>query len=83
MVDGVREKSYFRNWWMTTGAVPDANPQVPVRDEAEEVNAVIDLINVANEAVKKPVFLVIAPIMNCLTALNPCRPSTYRFYSKR
>ncbi|SMG65556.1 hypothetical protein BMETH_356211241597, partial [methanotrophic bacterial endosymbiont of Bathymodiolus sp.] len=41
---------------MTTGAVPDANPQVPVRDEAEEVNAVIDLINVANEAVKKPVF---------------------------
>jgi hypothetical protein len=59
MVDGVREKYYFRNWWMTTGAVPDANPQVPVRDEAEEVNAVIDLINVANEAVKKPVFLVI------------------------
>jgi hypothetical protein len=44
MVDGVRKKSYFRNWWMTTGAVPDANPQVPVRDEAEEVNAVIDLI---------------------------------------
>jgi hypothetical protein len=28
MVDGVREKSYFRNWWMTTGAVPDASPQV-------------------------------------------------------
>jgi phage tail protein X len=28
MVDGVREKSYFRNWWMTTGAVPDANPAI-------------------------------------------------------
>jgi hypothetical protein len=39
MVDGVREKSYFRNWWMTTGAVPDASPQVPVRDEKEEIAA--------------------------------------------
>jgi hypothetical protein len=68
MVDGVREKSYFRNWWMTTGAVPDASPQVPVRDEKEEIAAIIELIGIANEAVKKPVFLVIGNDLGVLTA---------------
>jgi hypothetical protein len=33
---------------MTTGAVPDASPQVPVRDEKEEIAAIIELIGIAN-----------------------------------
>jgi hypothetical protein len=45
MVDGVREKSYFRNWWMTTGAVPDANPQVPVNKKDRLLNSVISNID--------------------------------------
>jgi hypothetical protein len=43
---------------MTQGTM-DPVTLLPVFNEAEEINAIIDLIEVVNEAVKKPVFLLL------------------------
>lgn len=51
------ESQEWRTWWMTEG-VEDENG-VPVRDEAEEIQATIDLIKLAKEALNAPVYIVI------------------------
>jgi hypothetical protein len=51
------ESQEWRTWWMTEG-VEDENG-VPVRDEAEEIQATIDLIKLAKEALNSPVYIVI------------------------
>ena len=55
---GARHTNYYRTWWMTQGTV-DPVTLLPVFNEEEEINAIIDLIEVANEVVKKPVFLLL------------------------
>jgi hypothetical protein len=59
--------SYHRAWWMTKGVEPD-DSYIPVRDEKEEIAAIIELIGIANEAVKKPVFVVIGNDLGVLTS---------------
>jgi hypothetical protein len=54
-------------WWMTKGVEPD-DSYIPVRDEKEEIAAIIELIGIANEAVKKPVFLAIGNDLGVLTS---------------
>jgi hypothetical protein len=52
-----RYSNYYRTWWMTEGVV-DAKTLLPVINEAEEINSIIDLINIAKEAVNAPVYLL-------------------------
>jgi hypothetical protein len=52
---------------MTKGVEPD-DSYIPVRDEKEEIAAIIELIGIANEAVKKPVFLAIGNDLGVLTS---------------
>jgi hypothetical protein len=63
---GTYRASYHRTWWMTKGVLPQ-DSLVPVRDEKEEIAAIIELIGIANEAVKKPVFLAIGNDLGVLT----------------
>ena len=63
---GTYRASYHRTWWMTKGVEPE-DSYVPVRDEKEEIAAIIELIGIANEAVKKPVFLAIGNDLGVLT----------------
>jgi hypothetical protein len=46
---GTYRASYYRTWWMTKGVEPD-DSYIPVRDEKEEIAAIIELIGIANEA---------------------------------
>jgi hypothetical protein len=48
--------------------VEPSDSYIPVRDEKEEIKAIIDLIDVANSAVGKPVYLTIG---NDLGAVLP------------
>ena len=51
------EPQKWRNWWSTTG-VKGADG-IPVRDEIDEINAVIGLMEAAGDFLKKPTYLVI------------------------
>jgi hypothetical protein len=64
---GTYRSSQYRAWWMTKGVEP-SDSYIPVRDEKEEIKAIIDLIDVANSAVGKPVYLTIGNDLGALTA---------------
>jgi hypothetical protein len=46
----------YRNWWMTTGEVDDTG--IIVREEEEEINEFIELLKLAKEVAKKPVYIM-------------------------
>jgi hypothetical protein len=56
----------YRTWWLTTG-YEDSSSLVPFRDDTDEVDATIDLLKLAKEALKKPTYIVVGNDLGTLT----------------
>ena len=57
----------YRTWWMSEG-VKNQGTGIPLREEADEIQAAIEIVKLANQVVKQPTYLVIGHDLGDLTA---------------